>query len=139
MDDPIPRLIRELRGEACPPSVTEHVARRIARDAATRPRRPRRPAFVLAVVAASLAVIPGLPVLRSFLSRPDTSRPVAVATRPAEPDHAQIVEQTHVALALVGRFLLDAGVRAENAVLDEAVPPLLKGLHSAKTKLVSPL
>ncbi len=144
MDDPVPRLIRELRGETCPRSVRDRVARRIARDAASAACRPRRPVFAWGLVAALVVAVlvasaillrpPRLPV-------PDHHRAEAssAAPTPSDPDRTRVVEQTQVALALVGRFLIDAGVRAENAVLDEALPPLLRSLHSAQTKLIRPL
>ena len=54
-------------------------------------------------------------------------------------DHARVLAQAQGALVVIGRILIETGSHAENALLHEAGPPLLKSFHTAKTKLTESL
>lgn len=140
MRDPLESLIDALKRERCPGSVRDRVARRV--DSATPPasvRSPRwAPRLAWGVLGVILALVLGLDSLRNRPSRaPDPG--IGRATVPSSADRAAVVEQTQVALAIVGRVLGDAGVRTGDALMKEAVPPLIDGFLSAKQKLTPSL
>lgn len=134
MDDPLERLIHALRDEACPPSVLDRVARRIARDEA--PRRLRRPWWVPGVVGALAVVVLAVGMIWQGNPRREADVP---GWAQEKPDRTQLVEQTQGAFVLIGRILIEAGTHAENTLMDEAVPPLLEGFHTARNRMIHSL
>ncbi|MGE3308984.1 MAG: hypothetical protein AB7O66_03370 [Limisphaerales bacterium] len=135
MDDPIERLIRELRNETCPPSVLDQVSRAIPRGKT--PKRPRGPAWAWGALAGLASLVLVIALLWPGSARRDENRLVG-EVRP-ETDHALVLEQTHAALAAIGHVLIQAGSSAESAVRQEAGPPFIKSLQTAKTLITHPL
>ncbi len=128
MDDPLQKLVKELRGERCPASVMDHVAERIAADATVRWRWLRRPALVLVI----LVLVVGLMAWHW----PPRSIPQAGAHDMTEAERALVIEQTRGALAYVGHTLIKVAVHTEGALQDQAIPPLRDGFRTAKNKLI---
>jgi hypothetical protein len=59
-----------------------------------------------------------------------------------EAEHAartRVIQQTYGALAFIGQTLLEAAAHTENALLEEAVPPLRNSLETAKNKVTNPI
>lgn len=130
MDDPLERLIRDLRSEKCPLPVIDRVAHRIARDRAA--SRSRRFSFLPKFVGALSAVVLAVTIVRMNLPRRD---PPAPASESPMTDHAKVIAEAHEALAVIGHILIATGTQAESSLLDEAVPPLLRSLHTVKAKV----
>ena len=130
MDDPLEKLIRELRSEDCPRSVLDRVNRRIARDAGR--SRSLRLAIATRVVGAVVAVVLGAWLIGQGIPRP---RPIPSLASPETTDRTRVLEQTQGAIVMIGEVLLRAGAQVESSLLDEAVPPILKSFHTAKDRL----
>jgi hypothetical protein len=127
MDDPLRRLIRELRTETCPREVLDRVAERIG----PRPRfQPRRlVAFLVAGATALVALITWYPSSRPHLE------PAPAAE--VQPDHELVIRQTQGTLMYVGQVLLEAAVQAETTVANDAVPSLENAFRTLKNKIGS--
>lgn len=133
MDDHLENLIRDLRSESCPASVTDHVSRRIARDTAR--RTSRKSLLASCFLGALTVVLVGIGLLWRGTDRADD----LLREAPPRTDSAEVLEQTHVALAAVGHILIRAGVHAEGTLREQALPPLLKSFHTVTDKITRPL
>jgi cytochrome b561 len=133
MDDPLKKLIRELRSESCPASVPDQVSQRIAREAA---KKFSGVSLLASFVLGALAVVlVGTSLFWRGTDRVDDPR----GETPTLSDSGKVLEQTHEVLAAVGHVLIRAGGHAEAALRKEAVPPLLRSFHTAKDKITRPL
>lgn len=132
MDDPLSRLIRDLRTERCPDSVLERVARRVGRDPVPAAGSSRVRPLALAFGGVALGVV--LLVGWLWRSSEPAGHPVHLAQSSVS-ERARVLEQTHGALVAIGQVLIDAGTRAEKTLLEETVPPLVDSFRTAQDKL----
>jgi hypothetical protein len=129
MHDPLQELIQELRKKSCPPSVLERVAQRIGRAPGAPVRWWQGRTWVIA--GACLLVLVGIAAWQVSLRR--DARAAAVAEAQARRD--LVIRQTQGALVYIGHALIEAATHTEEAVLDEALPPLRNIFQTTKSKL----
>jgi hypothetical protein len=124
MDPQLQRLIGELREETCPSAVLERVHDRISREGKAGRTWRYQLGWSMAMVAAVFAI-----GFWQWHARQEAQRSARTL----------VIQQTYGALALIGQTLLEAAAHTENALLEEAVPPLRNGLETAKNKVTNPI
>lgn len=143
MDDRLEKLIRELRDEKCPRSVTEQVARRTGQGAVADRWWRVTPGWSLVGAAGLTALVVAAMLFGPGRVGPDSRQAGDAGRRtgfhPAAMDRAMVIEQAQGALVFIGRVLIEAGARTESALTTEAVPPLVEGFRTATTKLTKSL
>jgi len=126
-------LTRELQKEICPQRVLDEVGRRISNQRPS-PGRLRLSPYLAAL---GLVLVYCLALWR-WQPEESARRQAKVIGNP-RPDSAQIASQAEASLALMGNILLSAGVRSQEVILQQAVPPLRDSLQSAKNKIIQHL
>ena len=136
MDQELQKLIAQLQDVKCPSTLLDRVTQRIAREKT--PTRLRLPSIAWAV---SIAALLGGLALWQSLARRESLRVAAEATTAAEvrANRALVAQQAQDAFGYIGQALLRAAVHTENALLEEAVPPLRNGFEFAKNKVTKPI
>lgn len=131
----LPKLIRQLQEEKCPPRVLDKVAERIARD--RRPVRSWQPSLVAAV---SIACLLGVLAVWQWQARRKAEILAAeLAAEKAQAERALVVQQAYQAFGYFGQALLRAAAHTENTLSKEAVPPLRNGFETVKNKVTNPI
>jgi len=135
MDPELQSLIRQLQDEKCPPRVLDRVAQRISRE--TPPARSLRPSLVWAV---SIACLLGAAALWQWQARREAQVVAAeLAAVQARAHRALVTEQTQEAFAYIGQALIRAAAHTEDALIKEAMPPILNGFEIVKSKVTNPI
>ena len=128
MDENLQRLARGLRAERCPPHVLEKVQARISWKTRSPSRLWVTGSFgVSALVILALLVVVGWPGRKT--AAPSLS---AVST---QADRVRVAEQTGAALGYVGLVLIQAGKQTKTILLNEAAPPVRRGLEAARESI----
>jgi len=117
----LPKLIRQLQSEKCPPRVLEQVAQRIAREKT--PARSLLPAFAC---AAAIACLLTTVIVWQWRAHREAQR-------------ALVRQQTQEAFGYIGQALIRAAAHTENALSKEAVPPLRNSFQTVKDKVTNPI
>jgi hypothetical protein len=129
MHENLQRLTHALRAEKCPPGVLERVQTRITRHRASR-QRISLPSTALAVSMGVLAVFLAVWVwphrITQSLKHPNIAR---------HADRIRVAKEAGAALGYIGTLLLNVGEQAQNALVNDAVPPLRSGLETVSKTL----
>lgn len=133
MDPNLARLVRHLRTERCPQSVIDRLHRRVGRTPAA--RHPR-PSLLVSRVGAG-ALLAAVAAVATWLYHVPPQVPDRTQ-RHSSPDRTVLLAEVHATAALVGQVLAQAGAQTEDALLDRAMPPILKGFSAAKIKPFAP-
>ena len=127
MDEHLRKLKQTLREEICPPHVLEKVQERIKGERPAPMRILVRSITVFGCALLALALI-------LTWSKPPT--PTQIQTSQLGPsEHAQVVRDLKVSLALVGNGLRGAGERTQSAISKRITPRLLQGLEQLSAPL----
>lgn len=130
MDDNLQRAVESLRNEKCPPEILGEVRRRVHTEAG---RRKHTFGFRM-VVGTSVALLTLASVV--FLSKPVPEKIYTSSQiEPVEKDSRQIIEETQIALASIGRVLISAGRSTETILSEQILPPLRGSVQTIKDKL----
>jgi hypothetical protein len=105
------------------------VAQRISRERSIPDRLPAAFKWAIAIV-----LVGGVLVLWPRASRRETQLRAAAMT---QADRALVIQRTQGALTYIGHALIEAAAHTEDAILNEAMPPLRDGLRTAKDKITN--
>lgn len=130
MDEHLQRAVENLRKEKCPPEVIGKVRRRVHSEA----EQQKHLFGFRMVVGTSVALL----ILASavFLSKPAREKiHTSSQIESVEKDSRQIIEETQIALASIGRVLISAGRSTETILSEQILPPLRGSVQTIKDKL----
>jgi hypothetical protein len=130
MDEHLQRAVENLRKEKCPPEVLGEVRRRVQAEVG----QQKHSFGFRMVVSTSVALL----ILASvvFISKPAPKEIyTSNQTELVEKDSRQIIEETQIALASIGRVLISAGRSTETILSEQILPPLRGSVQTIKDKL----
>jgi len=129
MNENLQRLTRALRAERCPPRILETVQSRIAREPAS------AHAYRLSMAAFAVCLF-ALAAVLAFWAWPN--RDVRSLSQTAVTNHAdqvRVAQEAGAALGYIGSLLMDAGKHTQNALVNDAAPPLWSGFEAVSKTL----
>lgn len=130
MDEPLQRALKNFRDEKCPPHVLEKIQRRVAAETARVSPRLR-----FRVALGGFAALLTLAFSIILLHRTEQKTDLANVTTSGEPSAQQIISETQIALASIGRVLITAGQSGEQILSEQLLPPIQGSLQTIKNKL----